>query len=60
MSPNDATKLERIYSKLSIKYNRPIGVDEPQLPKDTTIRFLLAPGEWKNDPFERCRITDPI
>ena len=45
MSPNDATKLERIYSKPSVKYNRPIGVDEPQLPKGTTIRFLLAPGE---------------
>ncbi|CAG8496643.1 10653_t:CDS:2 [Gigaspora margarita] len=26
----------------------------------TTIRFLLASGEWKNDPFERHRITDPI
>src|SRR6266542_6246294 len=31
MTPNDTTKLERIYSKLSVKYNRPIGVDEPQL-----------------------------
>ncbi|PKC59757.1 hypothetical protein RhiirA1_399702, partial [Rhizophagus irregularis] len=60
MSPNDATKLEQIYSKPSVKYNRPIGVDEPQLPKGTTIRFLLAPGEWENDPFERRRITDPI
>ncbi|CAG8622588.1 71_t:CDS:2 [Acaulospora morrowiae] len=29
MSPNDATKLERIYSKLSVKYNHPIGVNEP-------------------------------
>ena len=29
MSPNDATKLERIYSKLLVKYNRPIGIDEP-------------------------------
>ncbi|GES83089.1 hypothetical protein RCL_jg20009.t1 [Rhizophagus clarus] len=45
MSPNDATKLERIYSKPSVKYNRPIGVDESQLPKGTTIRFLLAPEE---------------
>ncbi|UZO23114.1 uncharacterized protein OCT59_015458 [Rhizophagus irregularis] len=60
MSPNDATKLEQIYSKLSVKYNRPIGVDEPQLPKNTTIQFLLAPGEWENDPFERRRITDLI
>jgi hypothetical protein len=60
MSPNDATKLERIYSKPSVKYNRPIGIDEPQLPKSTTVRFLLAPGEWENDPFERRRITDPI
>ena len=60
MSPNDATKLERIYSKPLVKYNRPIGVDEPQLPKGTTVRFLLAKGEWENDPFKRRRITDPI
>ncbi len=52
MSPNDTTKLKRIYFKLSVKYNRSIGVDEPQLSKGTTIRFLLAPEEWKNDPFE--------
>ncbi|GBC10418.1 hypothetical protein RclHR1_09610005 [Rhizophagus clarus] len=37
MSPNDATKLEQIYFKLSVKYNHPIGVDELQLPKGTTI-----------------------
>src|SRR6266498_4521743 len=35
MNPNDATKLKRIYSKLSVKYNRPIGIDELQLPKGT-------------------------
>lgn len=60
MSPNDVTKFEQIYSKSSVKYNRPIGVDEPQLLKDTTIQFLLAPEEWENDPFEWHRITDPI
>ncbi|CAG8654311.1 13840_t:CDS:2, partial [Gigaspora rosea] len=60
MSPNEATKLEWVYSKPSIKYNRPIGVDEPRLSKGTTIRFLLAPGEWENDLFEQHRITDPI
>ena len=37
MSPNDTTKLERIYFKLLVKYNRPIGVNEPQLPNGTTI-----------------------
>ena len=38
MSPNIATKLEQIYSKPSVKYNRPIvGVDKSQLPKSTTI-----------------------
>ncbi|PKK60109.1 hypothetical protein RhiirC2_793814 [Rhizophagus irregularis] len=36
MSPNDATKLGQIYSKSSVKYNRPIGINEPQLPKGTT------------------------
>jgi hypothetical protein len=60
MSPNDAMKLKRVYSKPSVKYNCPIGVDEPQLSKGTTIRFLLAKGEWENDPFELRRITDPI
>ena len=45
MSPNDARKLEQIYSKPSVKYNCPIGIDEPQLPKGTTVQFLLAPGE---------------
>src|SRR5207249_885024 len=60
MRPNDAMKLERVYSKPSVKYNRPIGVDEPQLPKGTTVRFLLAKGKLENDPFERRRITDPI
>ncbi len=45
MSPNDVTKLKRIYFKLLVKYNRPIGVDEPQLLKGTTIWFLLAPRE---------------
>ncbi|PKY36462.1 hypothetical protein RhiirB3_459126, partial [Rhizophagus irregularis] len=34
MSPNNATKLKQIYFKPSVKYNRPIGIDEPQLPKD--------------------------
>ncbi len=37
MSPNDITKLEWIYFKLSVKYNHLIGIDEPQLPKGTTI-----------------------
>ena len=37
MRPNDAMKLERVYSKPSVKYNRPIGIDEPQLPKGTTV-----------------------
>ncbi|CAG8621239.1 38262_t:CDS:2 [Gigaspora margarita] len=60
MSPNSAIKLERVYFKLSTKYYCPIDVDEPQLPKGTTIRFLLAKEEWKNDPFEQYRITDPI
>ena len=37
MRLNDAMKLERVYSKPSVKYNRPIGVDEPQLLKGTTV-----------------------
>ncbi|CAG8721460.1 5070_t:CDS:1 [Dentiscutata erythropus] len=45
ISLNNATKLEQVYSKPSVKYNRPIGVDEPQLPKSTIVRFLLAKRE---------------
>lgn len=46
MSPNDATKLEQIYFKLSVKYNHPLDVDKSQLPKVTTIiQFLLTPKE---------------
>jgi len=52
MSPNDVIKLDQIYFKPLVKYNCPIGINEPQLPKGTTIRFLLVPGEWENDPFE--------
>ncbi len=37
MRPNDTMKLERVYSKLSVKYNHPIGVDESQLLKGTTV-----------------------
>ena len=29
MSSNDVTKFEQIYSKPSVKYNRPISVDKP-------------------------------
>ena len=37
MRPNNAIKLERMYFKSSVKYNHPIGVDEPQLLKGTTV-----------------------
>ena len=37
MSPNNITKFEQIYFKPSVKYNHPIGIDEPQLPKSTTV-----------------------
>ena len=37
MSPNNATKLERIYFKLLVKYNHPVGIDKLQLSKGTTV-----------------------
>ncbi|RHZ48700.1 hypothetical protein Glove_543g80 [Diversispora epigaea] len=52
MSRNNTIKLEHVHSKPSTKYYCPIGADEPQLPKGTIVRFLLAPDEWENDPFE--------
>ncbi|CAG8575123.1 578_t:CDS:1, partial [Dentiscutata heterogama] len=45
ISPSEATKLEQVYFKPSIKYNRPIDINKLQQSKGTTIRFLLAPGE---------------
>ncbi|CAG8695048.1 17372_t:CDS:1, partial [Dentiscutata heterogama] len=39
MSPNSAIKLERVYFKPSTKYYRPVGADEPQLPKRTISRM---------------------
>ena len=52
MRPNDAMKLKKVYSKSSVKYNHPIGVNEPQLLKDITVQFLLTKGEWENDLFK--------
>jgi hypothetical protein len=47
MRPNDAMKFERVYSKPSVKYNRPIGVDEPQLPKVLLSDFCLLKKNGK-------------
>jgi hypothetical protein len=47
MSPNDATKLEWIYSKPSVKYNRPIGVNEPSCQKALLSDFCLLKENGK-------------
>ena len=57
MAPIDAMKLEKVISKPSIKHKRPIGENEEQIPKGTTVRYLLKPGELEGG--HRRRATDP-
>ncbi len=47
MRPNNAMKLERVYFKSSVKYNRPIGVDEPSCQKVSLSDFCLLKENGK-------------
>jgi hypothetical protein len=42
-----AIALERVKSRPSTKYKRPVGEDEIILKKRDTVRYLLANAEWK-------------
>lgn len=55
MKPVDAVKLDNVIARPSIPYKRPIWHNEPQLPLDVTVRYLLAPGELESG--ERRRAT---
>jgi hypothetical protein len=57
MTPSHAMTLEKVISKPSIKPKRPVGENEEQIPKGTTVRYLLKPGELEGG--HRRRLTDP-
>jgi|SRR6266498_2027841 len=54
-----AIVLDRVESKLSIKYKRPVEKDEITLKKGDTVCYLLANAEWKEGIENQKRITDP-
>ena len=55
--PAVAIKEKEVFSKPSTKYNRPIGLDEKELPPLINVRYLYQPGELEGGTK---RATDPI
>src|SRR3954463_7292892 len=60
LEPVKAIALERVKSRPSTKYKRPVGKDEIPLKKGDTVRYLLANAEWKGGMENQKRATDPI
>src|SRR5436190_3180703 len=54
-----AIALERVESRPSTKYKRPVGQDEIKLKKGNTVRYLLANAEWEGGMENQKRATDP-
>ncbi|GBC01016.1 hypothetical protein RclHR1_04030011 [Rhizophagus clarus] len=51
LEPVKAIALERVESRPSTKYKRPVGKDEIALKKGDTVRYLLVNAEWEgNEP----------
>ncbi|GES80359.1 hypothetical protein RCL_jg22309.t1 [Rhizophagus clarus] len=59
LEPVKAIALERIESRPSTKYKRPVGKDEIALKKGDTVRYLLANAEWEGGMEAVRRSTDP-
>jgi len=59
LKPVKAIALERVESKLSIKYKRPIGKDEIRLKKEDTICYLLVNAEWEGEIENQKHVTNP-
>lgn len=55
-----AIALERVESRPSAKYKRPVGKDEAKLKKGDTVRYLLANAEWEGVMENQRRATDMI
>ncbi len=60
LEPVKAIALDRVESKPSTKYKRPVGKDEIALKKGDSIRYLLVNAEWEGGMEYQKRATDPI
>ncbi|CAG8709871.1 12094_t:CDS:2, partial [Gigaspora rosea] len=61
LAPNEAIKLEKVESRSSTKYKRPVGKNEEnKLKKGDTVRYLLANAEWEGGMENQKRATDPV
>jgi hypothetical protein len=60
LEPVKAIALERVESRPSTKYKRPVGKDEITLKKGDNICYLLANAEWEGEMENQKRATDPI
>ena len=61
LAPNEAIKLEKVESRPSTKYKRPVGKNEEnKLKKGDTVRYLLANAEWEGGMENQKRATDPV
>ncbi|UZN99529.1 uncharacterized protein OCT59_000796 [Rhizophagus irregularis] len=49
LKPVKAIALERVESRPSTKYKRPVGQDEIRLKKGNTVHYLLANAEWEGN-----------
>ena len=58
-APIKAIMLEKVESRPSTKYKRPVGKDEITLKKGDTVRYLLAIAEWEGGMENQKRDTDP-
>src|SRR5205085_8292359 len=61
LAPAKAIKLERVESRSSTKYKRPVGKDEKnKLKKGDSVRYLLANAEWEGGMENHKRASDPV
>src|SRR5438128_11039909 len=60
LAPAIAITLERVESRPSTKYKRPVGNNETKLNKGDTVRYLLANAEWEDGMENQKRATDPV
>ncbi|CAJ0651598.1 2440_t:CDS:2 [Entrophospora sp. SA101] len=60
LAPIKAIKLEKVESRPSTKYKRPVGKNEEnKLKKGDSVRYLLANAEWEGGMENQKRATDP-
>ncbi|CAJ0846066.1 4697_t:CDS:2, partial [Entrophospora sp. SA101] len=61
LAPIKAIKLEKVESRPSTKYKRPVGKNEEnKLKKGDNVRYLLANAEWEGGMENQKRATDPV